>query len=262
MGRHRRQLIIRGTPYNTGVPLKPECSRLGRNRFATLASATRLPSMRAPPNSTAASYQTRLHPIRDRRQWEGHRFYDEGEDVWVKRYAIWGKLIARQPAQIAYSIVDAKTADAFMPSVFPPIVANSIGELARLLTLEPATLEATVETFNGAVRPGTLNPSALDDCRTEGLSPNKTHWAQRLDTPPYWAYPLRPGITFTYLGLKVDAHTRVLMSDGQPAANVYAAGEVMAGNILLKGATSLASMTIGTVFGRIAGEEAARHAAR
>jgi len=116
--------------------------------------------------------------------------------------------------------------------------------------------------FNGAVRPGTLNPSALDDCRTEGLSPNKTHWAQRLDTPPYWAYPLRPGITFTYLGLKVDAHTRVLMSDGQPAANVYAAGEVMAGNLLLKGYLAGFGMTIGTVFGRIAGEEAARHAVR
>jgi len=254
--------IIRGTPYNTGVPLKrmleAGAQQIGDPRECHAIAV----DARAPKFDGGIVTRLDCIPFGIVVNSEGHRFYDEGEDVWPKRYAIWGKLIARQPAQIAYSIVDAKTADTFMPSVFPPIVANSIGELARLLTLEPATLEATVETFNRAVRPGTLNPSALDDCRTEGLSPNKTHWAQRLDTPPYWAYPLRPGITFTYLGLKVDAHTRVLMSDGQPAANVYAAGEVMAGNILLKGYLAGFGMTIGTVFGRIAGEEAARHAVR
>ena len=254
--------IIRGTPYNTGVPLKrmleAGAQQIGDPRECHAIAV----DARAPKFDGGIVTRLDCIPFGIVVNSEGHRFYDEGEEVWPKRYAIWGKLIARQPAQIAYSIVDAKTADSFMPSVFPPIVANSIGELARLLTLEPATLEATVETFNGAVRPGTLNPSALDDCRTEGLSPNKTHWAQRLDTPPYWAYPLRPGITFTYLGLKVDAHTRVLMSDGQPAANVYAAGEVMAGNLLLKGYLAGFGMTIGTVFGRIAGEEAARHAVR
>ena len=254
--------IIRGTPYNTGVPLKrmleAGAQPIGDPRECHAIAV----DARAPKFDGGIVTRLDCIPFGIVVNSEGHRFYDEGEDVWPKRYAIWGKLIARQPAQIAYSIVDAKTADTFMPSVFPPIVANSIGELARLLTLEPATLEATVEIFNGAVRPGTLNLSALDDCRTEGLSPNNTHWAQRLDTPPYWAYPLRPGITFTYLGLKVDAHTRVLMSDGQPAANVYAAGEVMAGNILLKGYLAGFGMTIGTVFGRIAGEEAARHAAR
>ena len=254
--------IIRGTPYNTGVPLKrmleAGAQQIGDPRECHAIAV----DARAPKFDGGIVTRLDCIPFGIVVNSEGHRFYDEGEDVWPKRYAIWGKLIARQPAQIAYSIVDAKTADTFMPSVFPPIVANSIGELARLLTLEPATLEATVETFNGAVRPGTLNLSALDDCRTEGLTPNKTHWAQRLDTPPYWAYPLRPGITFTYLGLKVDAHTRVLMSDGQPAANVYAAGEVMAGNILLKGYLAGFGMTIGTVFGRIAGEEAARHAVR
>ena len=254
--------IIRGTPYNTGVPLKrmleAGAQQIGDPRECHAIAV----DARAPKFDGGIVTRLDCIPFGIVVNSEGHRFYDEGEEVWPKRYAIWGKLIARQPAQIAYSIVDAKTADSFMPSVFPPIVANSIGELARLLTLEPATLAATVETFNGAVRPGTLNPSALDDCRTEGLTPNKTHWAQRLDTPPYWAYPLRPGITFTYLGLKVDAHTRVLMSDGQPAANVYAAGEVMAGNLLLKGYLAGFGMTIGTVFGRIAGEEAARHAVR
>ena len=101
-------------------------------------------------------------------------------------------------------------------------------------------------------------------CRVSwpGLEPPKTHWAQRIDTPPYLAYPLRPGITFTYLGLKVDLSSRVLFAGDTPGVNIYAAGEVMAGNILRKGYIAGVGMTIGTVMGRIAGEEAARHAAR
>ncbi len=90
------------------------------------------------------------------------------------------------------------------------------------------------------MRPGTFDHAVLDDCRTEGLSPPKSHWAQRLDTPPFWGYPLRPGITFTYLGLKVDERARVVMAGGEPADNIYAAGEIMAGNILRR-ATSPAS---------------------
>jgi tricarballylate dehydrogenase len=254
--------IVRGTPYNTGVPLKrmldAGAQPVGEARECHAIAV----DARAPRFDGGIVTRLDCLPFGIVVNALGQRFYDEGEDVWPKRYAIWGKLIARQPGQIAYSIIDAKSANAFMPSVFPPIVADSISELAGQLVLPRAALEATIDAFNCAVRPGTLNLSGLDDCRTEGLSPNKTHWAQRLDTPPYWAYPLRPGITFTYLGLKVDERTRVLMSDGQPAANVYAAGEVMAGNILLRGYLAGFGMTIGTVFGRIAGEEAVRHAGR
>jgi tricarballylate dehydrogenase len=191
---------------------------------------------------------------------EGERFYDEGEDFWPKRYAIWGKLVARQPGEVAYSIVDAKVRGRFMPSVYPPIQAASLRELEQKLGLPIGRLEATVAAFNGAVQPGSFDHTTLDDCRTMGLTPAKSHWAQRLDTPPYWAYPLRPGITFTYLGLRIDSHARVLATNGTPFANVYAAGEIMAGNVLRKGYIAGIGMTIGTVFGRIAGESAARHA--
>ena len=190
------------------------------------------------------------------------RFYDEGEDLWPRCYALWGTLLARQPDQLAFSIVDAKSARSFMPSVFPPIVASSIRELAIATQLPPEALVATVAEFNRAVQPGTFDPAALDDCRTAGLQPDKSHWAQRLDTPPFWAYPLRPGITFTYLGLKVDAHARVQMTTGDAAPGIFAAGEIMAGNILGSGYIAGIGMTIGTVFGRIAGEGAARHAGR
>jgi tricarballylate dehydrogenase len=187
------------------------------------------------------------------------RFYDEGEDFWPKRYAIWGKLIADQPEQIAYSIIDAKALPHFMPSVFPPVKAHSIDELAIALDLDPARLSAAVNEFNKAVRSGTFDPGNLDDCRTEGIEPPKSHWARRIDTPPFYGYPLRPGITFTYLGVTVNEQARVVMQDERPATNIFAAGEIMAGNILGRGYLAGFGLTIGSVFGRIAGREAARH---
>jgi tricarballylate dehydrogenase len=117
----------------------------------------------------------------------------------------------------------------------------------------------TVYEFNAAVRPGgTFDPSALDDCQTEGLQPPKTHWAVPIQVPPFYGYPLRPGITFTYLGLAVDACARVQLADGGVVENLFAAGEVMSGNILSSGYLGGFGLTIGTVFGRIAGSEAAR----
>ena len=187
------------------------------------------------------------------------RFYDEGEDFWPKRYAIWGRLIAGQPEQIGFAIIDAKSMGQFMPPVFPPVEATSIAELATDLGLDPVALAKTVAEFNAAVRPGTFDHTALDDCRTVNVDPPKSHWARRIDTPPYFAYPLRPGITFTYLGVAVDANARVLLQNGRPAANIFAAGEIMAGNVLGKGYLAGIGMAIGTTFGRVAGEEAARH---
>jgi tricarballylate dehydrogenase len=188
------------------------------------------------------------------------RFSDEGEDFWPKRYAVWGLLVARQPDQIAYTIIDAKAVGAFMPPMFPPIKANSIRDLANALTLDPLALETTVSEFNAAVQPGTFDHAVLDNCSTQGLQPPKTHWARRLDTPPFFAYPLRPGITFTYLGLAVNDQAQVLLQDGRPIENLYAAGEIMAGNILGKGYLAGLGMAIGTVFGRLAGQGAAHHA--
>ena len=146
-----------------------------------------------------------------------------------------------------------------MPPLFPAIQATSIRELAVALKLAPEALEKTVSIFNASIRPGTFNHSILDDCATAGLTPPKTHWARRLDTPPFVAYPLRPGITFTYLGVAVNERAQVLLQDDRTAENIYAAGEIMAGNILGKGYLAGIGMTIGTVFGRIAGQEAARY---
>jgi tricarballylate dehydrogenase len=191
---------------------------------------------------------------------EALRFYDEGEDIWPKRYAIWGRLVAAQPDQIAYIIFDQTSLTSFMPSLYPPIQAGNIRELAGKFELDPDVLEKTIGDFNAAVRPGTFDHTVLDDCRTEGLTPPKTHWARKIETAPFYAYPVRPGITFTYLGTRVNKQARMLMQNGKPSANMFAAGEIMAGNVLGKGYAAGIGMTIGSVFGRIAGREAARNA--
>jgi tricarballylate dehydrogenase len=191
----------------------------------------------------------------------GQRFYDEGEDLWPKRYAIWGAVIAGQPGQIGYSIWDAKVRRLFLPPMYRPFSARSVAELAAMLGLNPDAVTATVREFNAAIRPGgRFDPAGLDDCTTVGLSPDKSHWAQPIGTPPYYGVPLRPGITFTYLGVAVTEQARVLRTDGSVLRNVFAAGEIMSGNILSTGYLAGFGLTIGHVWGRIAGTEAARHA--
>lgn len=254
------RFIIRGTPYNTGTILKlmfeAGAQPIGDARQCHAVAV----DARAPQFDGGIVTRLDSIPFGIVVNRDGDRFYDEGEDIWPKRYAIWGVLIARQPDQIAFSILDAKTAECFIPSMFPPIVADSVADLAAALNLPATRLEATIERFNRSVRPGHYDESVLDDCRTDGLDPDKTHWARRLDTPPYLAYPLRPGITFTYLGLSVNERTAVLLQDGTIASNIYAAGEIMAGNVLRRGYLAGIGMTIGTVSGRIAGAEAAQRA--
>jgi tricarballylate dehydrogenase len=252
--------LIRGTPYNMGRVLRVLLDR-GAKQIGdpTQCHAVAIDA-RSPKFDGGICTRVDCVSLGIVVNKHAKRFYDEGEDFWPKRYAIWGRLVAGQPDQIAYSIIDSKAVGKFMPPVFPPIKAASIAELARALELDPAALEDTVKRFNAAARPGTFNHAALDDCVTEGIEPPKTHWARPIDTPPFFGYPLRPGITFTYLGVAVNERAQMLMSDGKPSANVFAAGEIMAGSILGKGYLAGFGMTIGTVFGRIAGEEAARNA--
>ncbi|NJD89303.1 MAG: FAD-dependent tricarballylate dehydrogenase TcuA [Betaproteobacteria bacterium] len=252
--------IVRGTPYNMGVVLKLLLAQGARQVSDATQGHCVAIDARSPRYDGGIVTRVDAVSLGIVVNKEGKRFYDEGEDFWPKRYAIWGRLVAGQPDQIGFSIIDSKSMGKFMPPVFPPEKANTLGELAGKLGLDPAALERTVAEFNAAVRPGTFDHTVQDDCRTEGLVPPKTHWARAIDTPPFYAYALRPGITFTYLGVAVDERSRMQLADGRPAANAWAAGEIMAGNILGKGYLAGIGMAIGTTFGRIAGEEAARHA--
>ena len=250
--------IIRGTPYNTGALLRLMLDAGAQPVGDPRACHAVAIDARAPKFDGGIVTRLDCVSLGIAVNARGVRFYDEGEDFWPRRYAMWGSLVAQQPDQIAYSIIDAKAVGRFMPSVFPPFAAGSIHELAGMLGLPADTLDATVAAYNAAVRPGSFNHAVLDDCRTEGLSPPKSHWALPLDTPPFWGYPLRPGITFTYLGVRVNERSQVLFG-AEPSPNVFAAGEIMAGNILGKGYLAGIGMSIGTVFGKIAGSEAAKH---
>ena len=257
-GEAARNFIIRGTPFAQGTVLRNLLSQGVQQVGDPMQCHAVAIDARAPKFDGGIVTRLDCVPFSIVVDREARRFYDEGEDFWPKRYAIWGRLVALRPGQIAYAIVDGKAAKLFMPSVFPAIAADSVGDLAVRLGLDPAGLGATIAAYNAAVRPGSFDSARLDDCRTEGLDPPKTHWAQTIDTPPFIGYPLRPGITFTYLGARVNEHAQVLMEDGKPAANLWASGEIMAGNILGRGYLAGFGMTIGTVFGRIAGAEAAR----
>jgi tricarballylate dehydrogenase len=255
-----KNFLIRGTPYNRGVVLRDMLDQ-GADSVGdpTQCHAVAIDG-RAPKYDGGIVTRLDCVPFSIVVNKNGDRFHDEGEDVWPKRYAIWGRLVAGQPDQVGYALIDSKSIDLFMPSVFPPIVANSIAELGDKLGLDGQKLTQTVTEFNAACQPGHFHPTELDGIATKGLAQPKTNWARPLDKPPYYGYQLRPGVTFTYLGLKVDARAQVHSPEG-PITNLWAAGEIMAGSILGQGYLAGFGMTIGTVFGRIAGKEAAAYVA-
>ena len=259
-GEAAENFLIRGTPYNRGTVLKLLLDKGVKpvgdpTQCHAVAIDARAPRF---DGGIITRLDCVVFGIVVNKNAE--RFYDEGEDIWPKRYAIWGRLVAAQPEQIAYILFDAKSLKLFMPSLYPPVQADSVRDLARQLGLDPDALDGTVSAFNAAVQPGTFDDTVLDDCRTEGLTPPKSHWARRIDQAPFYAYPVRPGITFTYLGTRVDRQARMVMQNGAPAENMFAAGEIMAGNVLGRGYAAGIGMTIGSVFGRIAGREAAARA--
>ena len=255
-----KNFLIRGTPFNRGVVLADLLDQGAQDvGDPTQCHAVAIDG-RAPKFDGGIVTRLDCVPFSIVVNKRAKRFYDEGEDVWPKRYAIWGRLIAAQPDQIGYAIIDAKSLPLFMPSVFPPTKADTLEELAEKMDLPADALLQTVAEFNAACGDSSnFHSTELDGVSTTGLTPPKTNWARSISEPPFYAYSLRTGVTFTYLGLKVDERARCSIGD-RPAENLWAAGETMAGSILGQGYLAGFGMTIGTVFGRIAGKEAAAHA--
>ncbi|MEY8799190.1 FAD-dependent tricarballylate dehydrogenase TcuA [Leisingera sp. XS_AS12] len=257
-----RNFLIRGTPYNRGVVL----ADLLEQGVESIGDADQCHAVaidgRAPKYDGGIVTRLDCVPFSIVVNKNGERFYDEGEDVWPKRYAIWGRLVAAQPDQVGHVIIDSKSLNLFMPSVFPPLKADTLEELAGMMGLPPDKLRETVDAFNAACGDtSAFHPTELDGVATTGLVPPKTNWARPISEPPFYGYSLRTGVTFTYLGLKVDETAQCRTAEG-PVRNLWAAGETMAGSILGQGYLAGFGMTIGTVFGRIAGREAAAHANR
>lgn len=259
-GAPAKNFLIRGTPYNRGIVL---ADLLGQGVLSvgdpTQCHAVAIDG-RAPKYDGGIVTRLDCVPFSIVVNKNAERFYDEGEDVWPKRYAIWGRLVAAQPDQVGYVIIDSTSLNLFMPSVFPPVAADTLEELAAKMGLPGDKLQATVAGFNAACGDTSgFHPTELDGVATSGIVPAKTNWARPITTPPFYGYSLRTGVTFTYLGLKVDENAQCASAQG-PIRNLWAAGETMAGSILGQGYLAGYGMTIGTVFGRIAGREAAAYA--
>lgn len=255
-----QNFLIRGTPYNRGIVL----ANLLEQGVQSVGDADQCHAVaidgRSPKYDGGIVTRLDCVPFSVVVNKHGERFYDEGEDVWPKRYAIWGRLVAAQPDQIGYVIIDAKSLELFMPSVFPPLKSGTLEGLAAQMDLPAAKIRDTIEAFNAACGDTSgFHATELDGVATTGLTPPKTNWARPITQPPFYGYSLRTGVTFTYLGLKVDENAQCSTDQG-PIQNLWAAGETMAGSILGQGYLAGFGMTIGTVFGRIAGREAAAYA--
>jgi len=254
------QFLIRGTRFNQGTLLRHLLDDHGVDRIGDPTQAHMVAiDARAPLYDGGICTRIDCVSLGVVVNRDGQRFYDEGEDFWPKRYAIWGRLVAQQPGQIAYSVIDSKAIGRFMPPVFPGVQAQTLPELAQHIGVDVNTFMQTLNTYNAGCQVGQFDHTQLDNCHTQGVAPAKTHWARPIDTAPFYAYAVRPGVTFTYLGLHTD-DTAAARFQSNPSANLFVAGEMMAGNVLGKGYTAGVGMSIGTAFGRIAGVNAARAA--
>ena len=247
--------INRGTPFATGnllaSLLQQGALAVGDPRAAYLVAV----DGRSPADDGGIVTRVRSMPEGIVVDTSGRRRHDEGGDTASTRYALWGQRLAHWPEQLGYLILDARGQRAAPPALYPPIQAPTLAALAALLDIDSAALCATVADYNAAVRPAATEHASG---YTVGLDPPKTRHAQPLTEPPFSAYPMRPGITFTYYGVAVDTRTRVRLAAGGVVENLFAAGMLMAPNLMARGYVSGLALTIGLVFGRLAGEEAAR----
>jgi tricarballylate dehydrogenase len=190
----------------------------------------------------------------------GARFINEAPATVDATYEAITRAIFEQPEGIAFCILDAKLDDVpnwtrSVRSDRPPVKAATLDELAGRLDLDGAMLRATVETYNEACPTGGFKPLELDGLATaKGLVPPKTNWARRIDRPPFLAFPIICGNCFTFGGLKVDTHARVIDADGAAIPGLYAAGETI--GLYYGTYTGATSVLRGAVFGRIAGAQA------
>ena len=194
---------------------------------------------------------------------EGKRFVDEGADFRNYTYAKYGRVILNQPQQFAWQIFDAKVKnqlrDEYRIKQVTKITANTLEDLVKKLddvNAEQALKE--IKAYNAAVRADIpFNPNVKDGRCTTGLAVNKSNWANTLDTPPFEAYAVTCGITFSFGGLRINTGAQVINTDGEPISGLYAAGELV-GGIFWFNYPGGSGLTNGAVFGKIAGASAAK----
>ena len=258
------QAKVRGTPHNQGDGLRMALD-IGAMPWGQWSGCHSTPISAdwghfAPRELTDKSNRLSYHyGVMINR--EGRRFLDEGLDVNFLTYAKYGRIILTQPGGMGFQIFDQKTVHLLEPrySTSDPIVADTLADIVEKLDIDDrAQALKTLDQYNAAAcDPGGFDPSQKDGLSTTGLDIDKTNWATRLDDPPFLAYSVTGGITFTFGGLKVDADARVIGTDWRPIPGLYTCGE-MVGGLFHDNYGAGSGLVSGATFGRIAGRNAAR----
>ncbi len=261
---------VRGTRFNTGDGIRMALD-IGASSAGNWSGCHAVGwELNAPEFGDLAvgdQFQKHSYPFSIMVNARGQRFLDEGADFRNYTYAKYGREILAQPDQFCWQVFDRKVLhllrDEYRIRQVTKVTAASLEGLAgKLDGVDAAGFLATVRAYNAAVRAEVpFEPNRLDGRGTDGLSPPKSNWANRIDEAPFEAYATTCGITFTFGGLRIDRGARVLDTDHAPIPGLYAAGELVGGLFYFNypGGTGLMS---GAVFGRLAGTGAAAHAAK
>jgi tricarballylate dehydrogenase len=260
---------VRGTRFNTGDVLKMALD-IGAAPVGNWSGCHAVAWERNAPEfgdlAVGDQFQKHSYPWGVYLNAQGRRFVDEGADFRNYTYAKYGRVILNQPGQFAWQIFDAKVKaqlrDEYKIRQVTKVTADTLEDLVtKLDDVDAEAALAELEAYNAAVRTDVpFNPNLKDGRSTRGLAIPKSNWANTLDTPPFEAYAVTCGITFTFGGLRIDTAARVISTDGAPIPGLYAAGELVGGIFYFNypGGTGL---TNGAVFGKIAGTGAASQAA-
>ena len=257
---------VRGTRYNTGDGINMAL-QIGAQSYGHWsgchAVAWDLNAPKFGDRNIADLFQKHSYPFGLIVNLEGNRFIDEGSDLRNYTYAKYGKEILNQPQRVAFQIFDQKTKHLLRDEYFIPQVtmveADTIQQLAKGLGIPEVTLTKTIEKYNECVQEGTFDPTSLDGKTTKGLTPPKSNWALKIDQPPFMGYGVTCGITFTFGGLKIDSQAQVKDTSDLTIPGLFAAGEIT-GGIFYNNYPGGAGLMSGAVFGKIAGESAAKYA--
>ena len=259
---------VRGTRFNTGDAIRMALDA-GAAAVGNWSGCHAVAWERNAPEfgdlAVGDQFQKHSYPWGIYLNAEGRRFVDEGADFRNYTYAKYGRVILQQPGQFAWQIFDAKVKgqlrDEYRIRQVTKRTAASLEELvSKLDDVDAKAALEEIRRYNAAVRQDiAFNPNVKDGRRTEGLAVPKSNWANTIDTPPFEAYAVTCGITFTFGGLKINNHAQVMSSDGLPIPGLYAAGELV-GGIFWFNYPGGSGLTNGSVFGRIAGENAGKSA--
>ena len=257
---------VRGTQYNTGEGIQMALD-IGAQSYGHWSGCHAVAwDLNAPAygdRNIADLFQKHSYPFGLIVNVKGERFVDEGADFRNYTYAKYGREILKQPQRAAFQLFDQKTKhllrDEYFIQQVTTVEADTIGELARGLDIDEDGLINTISRYNLAVQEGEFNPTSLDGKHTDGISPPKSNWAQKLDEPPYLGFAVTCGITFTFGGLKINSECQVHDTSNLPIPGLYAAGE-LTGGLFYNNYPGGSGLMAGAVFGKIAGASAASDA--